>query len=84
MLLKEGHHKPARFFVWFNEKFDQLTRGYVRGVAFLNRRVGVAFAIIAVLILSIYGLFLKVPGELVRTKIRATSSPPSCCRMPPR
>lgn len=65
VLLKEGHHKPARFFVWFNEKFDQLTRGYVRGVAFLNRRVGVAFAIIAVLILSIYGLFLKVPGELV-------------------
>ncbi len=34
-------------------------------MAFLNRRVGVAFAIIAVLILSIYGLFLKVPGELV-------------------
>ncbi|HHQ4609780.1 TPA: efflux RND transporter permease subunit [Aeromonas veronii] len=65
VLLKEGHHKPARFFVWFNDRFDQLTRGYVRGVAFLNRRVAVAFAIIAVLLLSIYGLFLKVPGELV-------------------
>ncbi|MGL4716887.1 MAG: efflux RND transporter permease subunit [Aeromonas sp.] len=65
LLLKEGHHKPARFFVWFNQKFDQLTNGYVRGVAFLNRRVGVAFGIIAVLLVSTYVLFTKVPSELV-------------------
>ncbi|OCA64216.1 RND transporter [Aeromonas piscicola] len=65
VLLKEGHHKPARFFVWFNNAFDGLTRRYVRGVAFLNRRVGVAFTIIAFILVSIYGLLLKVPGELV-------------------
>ncbi|MDO2951055.1 efflux RND transporter permease subunit [Aeromonas simiae] len=65
VLLKEGHQQPARFFVWFNHLFDRLTRRYVRGVAFLNRRVAVAFAIIAVIVLSIYGLLLKVPGELV-------------------
>jgi multidrug efflux pump len=65
VLLKEGHHKPARFFVWFNNAFNGLTRRYVRGVAFLNRRVGVAFTIIAFILVSIYGLLLKVPGELV-------------------
>ncbi|WP_421188154.1 efflux RND transporter permease subunit [Aeromonas enteropelogenes] len=65
ILLKEGHHKPARFFVWFNNAFDQLTRRYVRGVAFLNRRVGVAFGIIAIILVSSYALFQKVPGALV-------------------
>ncbi|MBZ6065220.1 efflux RND transporter permease subunit [Aeromonas schubertii] len=65
ILLKEGHHKPARFFVWFNNAFDQLTRRYVRGVAFLNRRVGVAFGIIAIILGCSYVLFHKVPGALV-------------------
>lgn len=65
VLLKEGHHKPARFFVWFNHAFDGLTRRYVRGVAFLNRRVGVAFTLIALILVAIYGLFTRVPGELV-------------------
>ncbi|WP_454010169.1 efflux RND transporter permease subunit [Aeromonas sp. Marseille-Q7275] len=65
ILLKEGNHEPARFFVWFNRMFDSLTARYVRGVAFLNRRVGVAFTIIAVILVSIYGLLMKVPGELV-------------------
>lgn len=65
ILLKEGHHQPARFFVWFNNAFDQLTRRYVRGVAFLNRRVGVAFGIIAIILVSSYALFQKVPGALV-------------------
>lgn len=65
VLLKEGHHKPARFFVWFNSSFDKLTNRYVRGVAFLNRRVGVAFCIIAVIVGSIGILLMKVPGELV-------------------
>lgn len=65
VLLKEGHHQPARFFVWFNNAFDGLTRRYVRGVAFLNRRVGVAFTIIGLILVAIYGLLMKVPGELV-------------------
>ncbi|MGL5325939.1 MAG: efflux RND transporter permease subunit [Aeromonas sp.] len=65
ILLKEGHHQPARFFVWFNNAFDQLTRRYVRGVAFLNRRVGVAFGIIAIILGCSYVLFHKVPGALV-------------------
>ncbi|ALP41555.1 efflux RND transporter permease subunit [Aeromonas schubertii] len=65
ILLKEGHHQPARFFVWFNNAFDQLTRRYARGVAFLNRRVGVAFGIIAIILGCSYVLFHKVPGALV-------------------
>ncbi|MGL5225124.1 MAG: efflux RND transporter permease subunit [Aeromonas sp.] len=65
LLLKEGHNKPARFFVWFNRLFDKITNGYVGGVAFLNRRVGVAFTIIAIMLGSSYLLFTKVPGELV-------------------
>ena len=65
ILLKEGHHQPARFFVWFNNAFDALTRRYVRGVAFLNRRVGVAFGIIAIILGCSYVLFNKVPGALV-------------------
>ncbi|MGL5949278.1 MAG: efflux RND transporter permease subunit [Aeromonas sp.] len=65
LLLKEGHHKPAAFFVWFNRAFDRLTNGYVGGVAFLNRRVGVAFMLIAGMLAASYTLFMKVPGELV-------------------
>lgn len=65
ILLKGGHHEPARFFVWFNSAFDRLTRRYVGGVAFLNRRVGVAFGIIAIILVGSYTLFLKVPGALV-------------------
>ncbi|MGL5283829.1 MAG: efflux RND transporter permease subunit [Plesiomonas shigelloides] len=65
VLLKEGHHQPARFFVWFNQAFDRLTARYVGGVAFLNRRVGVAFGIIGALLLCTYALFARVPGELV-------------------
>src|SRR5690606_2630102 len=51
--------------VWFNHRFDQLTRGYVRGVAFLNRREALAFSIIVTMLLASYLLFMKVPGELV-------------------
>ncbi|WP_028454971.1 efflux RND transporter permease subunit [Chitinilyticum litopenaei] len=65
VLLKNSHQPPARFFVWFNNFFDRLTGKYVGGVAFLNRRVGVAFALIAVILVSTWGLFARVPGELV-------------------
>ena len=88
MLLKEGHHKPARFFVWFNNAFDGLTRRYVRGVAFLNRRVGVAFTIIAFILVSIYGLLMKVPGELVPNEdqgyLLSAVMLPDAASLPPR
>ena len=65
ILLKEGHHEPARFFVWFNRAFDRLTGKYVGGVAFLNRRVGIAAVLIGAILLATGALFSRVPGELV-------------------
>ena len=65
VILKQGHHEPARFFVWFNRQFDRITGKYVGGVAFLNRRVGVAFVLVGLILLGTFGLFKRVPGELV-------------------
>ncbi|WP_348945059.1 efflux RND transporter permease subunit [Chitinibacter sp. FCG-7] len=65
LLLKGGHHQPARFFVWFNRQFDRLTHGYVGGVAFLNRRVGVAFVLFGAMLIALVLLFRAVPGGLV-------------------
>ncbi|XZG68919.1 efflux RND transporter permease subunit [Chitinibacteraceae bacterium HSL-7] len=67
LLLKQHSHdhKPARFFVWFNRMFDKLTGGYVGGVAFLNRRVGVAFCIIIAIVVAMFGLLRAVPSALV-------------------
>lgn len=65
LLLKNTHQKPAKFFVWFNNSFDKLTGKYVGGVAFLNRRVGVAFGLIAVILFCTWGLFSRLPGALV-------------------
>ncbi len=65
VLLKQGHQQPNRFFAWFNASFERLTGGYVRGVAFLNRRVGIAAVLIGAILLGTLGLFSRVPGELV-------------------
>ncbi|MGR2660924.1 MULTISPECIES: efflux RND transporter permease subunit [Chromobacterium] len=65
LLLKPGHHQPPRFFQWFNRAFERLTGRYVLGVLFLNRRVGVAFGLIAVILAATVGLYQKVPGSLV-------------------
>ncbi|WP_028452576.1 efflux RND transporter permease subunit [Chitinilyticum aquatile] len=65
LLLKNSHHQPAKFFVWFNNSFEKLTGKYVGGVAFLNRRVGVAFGLIAVILFCTWGLFSRLPGALV-------------------
>lgn len=65
LLLKEGHREPARFFRWFNAAFERLTARYVGGVAFLNRRVGVAALLIIAILAGTAGLFRLVPGELV-------------------
>ncbi|MCC6595158.1 MAG: multidrug efflux RND transporter permease subunit [Rhodanobacteraceae bacterium] len=65
VILKQAHHEPAGFFRWFNRQFERITGGYVGGVAFLNRRVGVAFVLIGAILLGTWGLFQRVPGELV-------------------
>ncbi len=65
LILKPTHHEPNRFFRAFNNGFDKLTSKYVGGVAFLNRRVGIAFIIFGAMIISLLLLFKTVPGGLV-------------------
>jgi len=65
LILKPGHHEPNAFFRAFNKGFDKLTGGFTAGVTFLIKRAFVAFAIFAVLMVAMAGLFRVVPGGLV-------------------
>ncbi|MCB5194951.1 efflux RND transporter permease subunit [Deefgea salmonis] len=65
IMLKNTHHEPNRFFKAFNRHFDQVTNGYVSGVSFLNRRVGIAFLIFAGILVSMFVLLKHVPSSLV-------------------
>jgi len=65
ILLKPGHHEPNRFFKAFNRGFDKLTNRYVGGVAFLNRRVGIAFMIFGAILVATVLLLKHVPSTLV-------------------
>ncbi|STQ91562.1 efflux RND transporter permease subunit [Iodobacter fluviatilis] len=72
LLLKSDHHEPARFFVWFNRFFERITGGYIAGVKFLNRRVGVAFVLFAGILASTAALYALVPGSLVPAEDQGT------------
>ncbi|QJR15940.1 efflux RND transporter permease subunit [Usitatibacter palustris] len=65
LILQPGHHEPNRFFRAFNRGFEKVTGVFSSGVAFISRRVIVAFAIIAVLFTAMGALFKVVPGGLV-------------------
>ncbi|TIC84672.1 efflux RND transporter permease subunit [Crenobacter intestini] len=64
LLLKEGHQKPAGFFVKFNEFFDKVTHRYTEGVRFLLKRVLLAFVVFGAMLAITAGLFRMVPGSL--------------------
>ena len=65
ILLKPGHHEPNRFFKAFNNGFEKITNGYVDGVAFLNRRVGIAFMIFGAILVAMVVLLKHIPTALV-------------------
>ncbi|MGL6041366.1 MAG: efflux RND transporter permease subunit, partial [Deefgea sp.] len=65
ILLKPDHHEPNRFFKAFNNGFEKITNGYVGGVAFLNRRVGIAFMIFGAILVAMVVLLKHVPTTLV-------------------
>ncbi|QJR12131.1 Efflux pump membrane transporter BepE [Usitatibacter rugosus] len=65
ILLKPGHHEPNRFFRAFNTGFEKLTQKFAGGVAFISRRVAIAFTLILVLLGCMFLLFKHVPGGLV-------------------
>jgi multidrug efflux pump len=61
-------HKPATqnwFFVWFNQKVDNLTRGFGHAVEFVIRRMTVAFVLLAVFLWGIWQLFYLLPSSFV-------------------
>ena len=64
MLLKPTHSEPNRFFKWFNNFFDRVTRGYSKGVAFFIKRVLVGGLVFVGLIVITLGLFRMVPSSL--------------------
>ncbi|KPC49568.1 efflux RND transporter permease subunit [Amantichitinum ursilacus] len=65
LILKPTHKEPNRFFRAFNHGFDRMTKGYVGGVAFLNRRVGIAMLVFAAMVACLLLLFQTVPTGLV-------------------
>ncbi|WP_293766193.1 efflux RND transporter permease subunit [uncultured Aquitalea sp.] len=64
LILKEGHQKPARFFVWFNNWFDNLTSRYTSGVAFFIKRSALGILLFGGLIVLCIGLFRTIPSSL--------------------
>ncbi|MDX9875371.1 MAG: multidrug efflux RND transporter permease subunit [Spongiibacteraceae bacterium] len=65
LMLKSGHTEPNRFFRAFNRGFERLTRGYLSGVTFLQRRVLLGCVLYAVLIGMAVLLFNRLPGALL-------------------
>lgn len=65
VLLK--HFKPAEkgFFAWFNRGFAALTKAYGRSLVFIIKRMGVAFALFAVMIAAIIYLAKIIPTSFV-------------------
>ncbi len=64
LILKEGHQKPARFFVWFNNWFDNLTSRYTSGVAFFIKRSALGILLFGGLLVLCIGLFRTIPSSL--------------------
>jgi multidrug efflux pump len=66
LILKDHHGEtPKGFFGWFNKKFEAMTNGYVRGVSFFIRRVGIAICIFIGLLALVAVLYTRVPSSLV-------------------
>jgi hydrophobe/amphiphile efflux-1 (HAE1) family protein len=65
LILKPGHHEPARPFRWFNRGFDWVTRRYTGSVSFFLKRAFLGIAVFACLLGSLWVLFQRVPSSLV-------------------
>jgi multidrug efflux pump len=65
LILHEHDDAKHGFFHWFNEKFDKMTHGYMRGVDFFIRRSLLAIVIFGGLLAIAIGLYRHVPTSLV-------------------
>ncbi|MBM3617136.1 MAG: multidrug efflux RND transporter permease subunit [Alphaproteobacteria bacterium] len=63
--LKPVHSEPNRFFRAFNDGFERVTGGYMKGVSFLLRRAGIGILLFLGLIAITALLFTRVPSALV-------------------
>ncbi len=61
------HRKPPQkgFFAWFNRGVDRITLLFGDAVTLVINRMGVAFAVLAVLVLCIFQLFRTIPTAFV-------------------
>jgi multidrug efflux pump len=64
LLLQPGHEKKG-FFKWFDARFEQMTRGYTRAVAFIIRRSLVALLVFAGMIALAVGMLKTIPGSFL-------------------
>ena len=66
LLLRPGEEeRKKRFFRWFDKTFERVTEGYASGVRLAIKRVVVALAVFAVMLLLAGGLFRAVPTSFV-------------------
>ncbi len=65
LLLKPGHHEKRGFFKWFNNGFDRITNGYTWFCRLAIKRAGLAFILIAGMLVLTYGLFAKIPSSFL-------------------
>jgi len=64
LLLRPEHKASHGFFDWWNRGFGSVTNVYLRGAGFLLRHGLLAAALIAVMIVSSFGLFRNLPASL--------------------
>ncbi len=65
LLLKHRTPPQKGFFAWFNRGVDRITVLFGDAVVLVIKRMGVAFAVLAVLILAIVQLFRTIPTAFV-------------------
>ena len=65
LLLKSTHHEPNRFFRAFNNGFEKITNGYMRGVRFFLDNLIIGFTVFAMFVAATIYLFVSIPSSLV-------------------
>ncbi|MGH8635421.1 MAG: efflux RND transporter permease subunit, partial [Burkholderiales bacterium] len=65
VMLKHTQPPQRGPFAWFNRWFERVTKSYGRGVLLVIKRMGVAFALLALMMWAIVHLFRTIPTSFV-------------------
>ncbi|MFY8327568.1 efflux RND transporter permease subunit [Pseudoalteromonas sp. ZZD1] len=65
LILKQEHKQTARFFLWFNRVFTQITSKYVGTVGFMVRRGALGLLLMIGMVSITIGLWKNTPSSLV-------------------